>query len=338
MHKVYQIDGEDSMAFVGELPWHGLGNALDPDMPLEIWMKKAHMDWTVERSPVRYNLPLGFRDSMISIQMDNRHVLYRSDNMAPLSVVSNRFKIVQPEEILEFYRDLVDQHDFKMETAGTLDEGRRVWALAKTGKDCRIMGQDKIEGYLLLMTAYDASLATTAKFTTVRVVCNNTLEMAVDSTMQDKAGRFLQVKVPHGANFDATKVKFDLGLVNEVWSKMVDRVYQMASQRVSMDAAIKFFATLYQSNYMEKPVIEEVNMPKVDTLIQAYIDGPGATYASSKGTIWGLMNAVSYMTDHEHNARNANNRFKYATMAGGAALKRKAWIAADNLTSELMAA
>lgn len=337
-HQVYKIDGEDSMAYVGELPWHGLGQKIDPDMPLEIWLKQAHMDWMVLRSKVNYDIPIGFRDASVKMAMKNRHVLYRSDNMAPLSVVSNRFKIVQPEEILEFYRNLVDQHDFKMETAGTLDEGRRVWALARTGKDCRIMGQDKIEGYLLLMTAYDASLATTAKFTTVRVVCNNTLEMAVDSTLKDKAGRFLQVKVPHGANFDAAKVQFDLGLVNQVWSKMVDRIYHMASQKVDMQQAIKFFASLYQSDFMEKEVVEEANMAKIDLLIQSFIDGPGTSYESSKGTVWGLMNAVSYMTDHKHNARSANNRFKHATMTGGAALKRKAWVAADNLTSELMAA
>jgi hypothetical protein len=162
--------------------------------------------------------------------------------------------------------------------------------------------------------------------------------MAVDSTLRDKAGNFLQVKVPHGANFDATKVKFDLGLVNEVWSKMVDRIYTMASQKVDMVAVVKFFASLYQTDFVEKEVVEEANMVKIDTLIQAFIDGPGSGYESSKGTIWGLMNAVSYVTDHKHNARNANNRFKHATMAGGAALKRKAWTYADSLTSAMMAA
>lgn len=337
-HMVYQIGDEDSMAYVGQLPWHGLGQKLDPDMPLEIWMKKAHMDWQVERAPVQFSLPFGFREQAIRMNMEKRHVLYRSDNMEPLSVVSDRFKIVQPTQILEFYRDLIEKHDFSMETAGTLDDGRRVWALAKTGRDCRIMGQDAIEGYLLLMTAYDASLSTTAKFTTVRVVCNNTLEMAVDSTMQNQHGKFLQVKVPHGAVWDPDKVKFDLGLVDQVWDRMQDRIFQMASTKVSLEQAVKFFAKLYKEDFCETEVLEDSDMKKVHALVDAYIQGPGADFASSKGTIWGMMNAVSYMTDHLHNARSDNNRFKYSMISAGAGMKRKAWIAADELIEELKAA
>lgn len=337
-HLVYSINGEDSMAYVGELPWHGLGQKLDPDLPLEVWAKKAHLDWQVERAPVRYDVPMGYRDSSMQFALPTRHVLYRSDTHEPLSVVSNRFKIVQPEEILEFYRDLVEKHDFKLETAGSLDNGRRVWALAKTGKDARIMGVDKLEGYLLLMTAYDASLATTAKFTTVRVVCNNTLEMAVDSTMRDKAGRFMQVKVPHGANFDANQVKFDLGLVNQVWSKMVDRIYEMANTKINTQQAVKFFVELYGEDFIGMDTIEEKKLEKVEELVHYFNDSPGADMNSAHQTVWGLVNAVSYMTDHAHKARNKNNRFKHAVMTGGASLKRKAWAAADNLVNTLKAA
>jgi len=108
-------------------------------------------------------------------------VLYRSDTKAALSVVSSRYQVVQPKEILEFYRDLTEVSGFELETAGVLKEGRKIWALAKTGQHATLKGNDTINGYLLLATACDGTLATTAQFTSIRVVCNNTLAVALSN-------------------------------------------------------------------------------------------------------------------------------------------------------------
>lgn len=90
-------------------------------------------------------------------------VLYRSDTKAPLAVVSKRFLVVQPGEILEFYRDLTAVNGFELETAGVLREGRKFWALARTGQSTVLKGRDRVDGYLLLATACDGTLATTAQ-------------------------------------------------------------------------------------------------------------------------------------------------------------------------------
>ena len=89
--------------------------------------------------------------------------------------VSQRYQVVQPREIFRgFYRDLTEVSGFELETAGGVKGGRKIWALAKTGQSMALRGNDVTNGYLLLATACDGTLATTAQFTGIRVVCNNT--------------------------------------------------------------------------------------------------------------------------------------------------------------------
>ena len=97
---------------------------------------------------------------------------------------------MQPHDVLGFYRDLVSVSGFELETAGVLKGGKKLWALARTGDEMMLSGMDQVKGYLLLATSCDGSLATTAQFTSIRVVCNNTLQMAVG----DNLGA---VRVPH---------------------------------------------------------------------------------------------------------------------------------------------
>ncbi|VWB63730.1 hypothetical protein BME24068_02967 [Burkholderia metallica] len=148
-----------------------------PKQPLEVWARAVGMDWRIDEAEVRF-VAAGGR-SLGSIHASpEQMVRYRSDNKAPLSVVSARYQVVQPEETLEIYRDLTEIGRFQLETAGVLKEGRKLWALTRTGQSGTLKGKDQINGYLLLVTACDGTLATTTQFTSVRVVCNNTLQIA----------------------------------------------------------------------------------------------------------------------------------------------------------------
>jgi len=119
----------EKMAYVGETPWHGLGNQLAQNQPVEVWAKQAGMDWRIESSNVSY-MAQNERGQSIIMPYEEQRVLYRSDTHAPLSVVSQRFQEVQPAEVLEFYRDLTEQSGFELETAGVLKGGKKFWALA----------------------------------------------------------------------------------------------------------------------------------------------------------------------------------------------------------------
>jgi phage/plasmid-like protein (TIGR03299 family) len=195
------------MAYVGEKPWHGLGNQLAPRQPIEVWQKQAGMDWQIESAEVRFVAGSHANGSGLGAihAFPEQRVLYRSDSKEPLSVVSSRYQVVQPRDVLEFYRDLTEVGGFELETAGVLKDGKKLWALARTGQSVALKGKDTVNGYLLLATACDGTLATTAQHTSVRVVCNNTLQIALG----DSTGA---IKVPHRSQFDAQAVKRQLGI------------------------------------------------------------------------------------------------------------------------------
>jgi phage/plasmid-like protein (TIGR03299 family) len=308
-----------SMAYVGQEPWHGLGNQLSPNQPLEVWQREAGMDWTVESADVRY---VAGSDNVGSIHaFPDQKVLYRSDTKAPLSVVSRRFNVVQPREVIEFYRDLVEAGGYELETAGVLKEGRKLWALAKTGQSACLKGRDKVNGYLLLATGNDGSLATTAQFTSVRVVCNNTLAIALG----DGAGA---VKVGHRSQFDPQAVKRQLGIAISSWDSFLVRMKALAECKVKDDAVEAFLKRVltYPVNPQADGVPTAVNDRALKAVQELYAGrGKGSEMASASGTAWGLLNSITEYVDHHRRARSTDHRLDAAWFGAGATLKQKAW-------------
>jgi len=277
-HKVYEINGEHSMAYVGDKPWHGLGQQVDPNATIEEWEKKAHLDWRVMESIVKYEIAGGFRDAKIEADMPTRKVLFRTDNFSPLSIVSEGYNVVQPHEILEFYRDLIELHGFRIHTAGSLDDGKRVWALAEVG-DCVDLGDgDEVYPYVLLMTSYDTSLATTLMFTSIRVVCNNTLEFAIAASENGEEGPTV-IKVPHTEKFDAAQVKLEAGLIELGWLEFSRLCQEMVKHTMPTTEAFKFFAEIvFDAEELKKTWKERPNAKKKAFLkiMQGFLDGRGA--------------------------------------------------------------
>ncbi|MDW5376398.1 DUF932 domain-containing protein [Halomonas sp. HP20-15] len=308
----------ESIAYVGDTPWHGLGQQLAPHQPLEVWQRQAGMDWQIEEAPVRFIADSASHLGSIH-SFPEQKVLYRSDTQAPLSVVSQRYKVVQPEEVLEFYRDLTEYAGYELETAGVLKGGRKFWALARSGLSTSLKGQDAVNGYLLLATSCDGSLATVATPTTVRVVCNNTLTIAVDGMSQG-------VKVPHNTAFDAQRVKQQLGISVSQWDDFMHRLKTLAERKVSRDEAKAYFQTVICN--VEAPLDDPSKLPnyralnRVQKLYQG--EGRGAELCTAKDTAWGLLNAVTEYVDHEKRARSNDYRMDSAWFGQGANLKDKA--------------
>jgi phage/plasmid-like protein (TIGR03299 family) len=226
-----------TMAYVGATPWHGLGNQLTTHQPLNVWAKQAGMDWDIRETPVRYvTESAGSLGAIMSF--DDSKVLFRSDTHAPLSVVSARYKVVQPREILEFYRDLTEVSGFELETAGVLKGGRKFWALARTGQTGALKGKDVSHGYVLLATGCDGTLATTAQFTNIRVVCNNTLAIALGANQG-------AVKVPHSTTFDPKAVKQQLGISVSVWDDFMHRMKALSERKMKHSEVQRYFLNVF---------------------------------------------------------------------------------------------
>lgn len=315
-----------SMAYVGDAPWHQLGNQLPAKQPIEIWAQQAGMDWTICEAPVRYMTEqAGALGSIMSFE--EQKVLYRSDTKAPLSVVSDRYQVVQPREVLEFYRDLTEVSGFELETAGVLKAGRKFWALARTGKETALKGNDVVKGYLLLATSCDGTLATTATPTTIRVVCNNTLTIALN-------GSSSAIKVPHRTSFDATAVKKQLGVAVSHWDSFMYRMKTLSERKVKSHEAMNYFLkTMCQTDAQtESPgLVNERALKKVQALYEG--QGRGAELMAAKGTAWGLLSAVTEFVDHERRARTAEYRLDSAWFGQGANLKQRALDQALQLAS-----
>jgi phage/plasmid-like protein (TIGR03299 family) len=309
------------MAYVNEIPWHGLGNQLAPKQPLEVWAQQAGMNWRIEEAEVRF-VSGNAGSTLGSIHaFPEQKVLYRSDTKSPLSVVSSRYQVVQPESILEFYRDLTEVGGFELETAGVLKDGKKLWALAKTGQSTTLKGKDRVNGYLLLATACDGTLATTAQFTSVRVVCNNTLAIALG----DGAGA---IKVPHRSQFDPQAVKRQLGIAISSWDGFMVRMKALGECKVKDDAAEAFLRRVltYSVNSVVDGNSTIVNDRALKTVQELYTGrGKGSDMASASGTAWGLLNSITEYVDHHRRARSGDHRLDAAWFGQGATIKQKAW-------------
>ena len=329
----------EQMAYVGDTPWHGLGNQLTQNQPIEVWAQQAGMDWRIESSNVSY-MAKNERGQSIIMPYEEQRVLYRSDTHAPLSVVSQRYQEVQPMEILEFYRDLTEQSGFELETAGVLKGGKKFWALARTGQSTALKGKDVSNGYILLATACDGTLATTAQFTNIRVVCNNTLAIALRG-QSSSAG---VVKVPHSTKFDADKVKQQLGISVRAWDEHMYEMKQLSQRKVTQGEAAAFFDAVFNNTSMsvadqEENIIQfyrniatptpakeksEPNgraMTKVMNMFNG--QGRGAELSSAKDTAYGLLCSITEFADHERRAMSTDHRLDSAWFGAGAALKQR---------------
>lgn len=305
-----RADGTVEFAYLASdgTPWHGLGQALEDGTSLDQWRVAAGMDWKIRRSEIRFNVS---RESEALVKMPDQHVLFRSDTQAPLGVVSKRYQVVQPGEVIEFFRDIAKAGGLDLSAAGTIYDGKRFWATAKIGEAAPASVADKIGGYILISSSADGSLATEVRRTTVRTVCKNTLQMAL-------AGSDASVKVSHRSVFDPASVKEFMGLNTAAWDAFRHTVTRLANielhEEQAADIAVKVFGS-------GEKVRETAGFKKVMALFNG--DGMGAMMDGVFGTRWGFLNAVTEYADHHVRAQTDQNRFVASQWGAGAALKSR---------------
>lgn len=300
--------------------WHRLGQIMTPDMTPEERLQCAASDYEVIKVPNMHTCPrsgeLITAKDFAMIRKDLNKVS-QFDGLKYANV-SAQYKPVQPLTVVKFFHDLAQKHDLTIDTIGSLQGGRKIWALAKLGKDFTLAGGDKVAGYVLLSTSYDATMATRIGFTTVRVVCNNTLQMA----LQDEKKNFFSV--PHSTNFDAEKVAIDLGVVSRSFDSFHDVAKELTKVKVTDKQAARWLIDLFESKDANP---EKLSTRKSNTINSVYEKfkgrGIGATMASAEGTAWGLVNAVTEYFDHDY-GRNEENRFAASQFGVGATAKDQA--------------
>jgi phage/plasmid-like protein (TIGR03299 family) len=215
----------------------------------------------------------------------------------------------------------------QLETAGVLFGGRRFWALANTGRMVDLAGTkvdgknipDTVKGYLLLTTSCDGTLATTAQFTSVRVVCNNTLSIAT----KDNNTR---IRVPHNRVWKPSEVKEQLGFIDEGWNKFSDQLKLLSQANAPRDQAVEYLVKLFG----EEGVAVEDQSPavaqKCANIWSLFTgEGIGSDYTSSDGTWFGLINAITETMDYHTSHRTTDSRLNNSWYGAGNTLKTKAF-------------
>ncbi len=290
----------ETMAWTGPTPWHGLGVQVDPDISTDDMLVTAGLDWDVEKTPLFATMG----DQTVSIPTHT--ALTRSSDGKVLSVVGAGYQPVQNREALEFFRTFVEAGDMTLETAGSLGGGKRIWALASLRDGFELDGGDAVQGYLLLTNPHTPNAALVAQFTPIRVVCANTMAMAL-------AGESAEIyRHAHFTTFDADRAKAALGLARHQLADFHEASAFLASKRSTDEMVRRFFVEVFEPVRSVNDDIESlVRLPRVQRALDALTVQPGAELRSSEGTWWGAVNAVTWLADHKF-GRSADTRLSSA--------------------------
>lgn len=313
-HQIAITNGKAQYAST-QREWHGLGQLMGVNQPIEVWQQQAGMDYEVQRGYVRYATERGQNAEQMKVVKD-KVVLFRSDTKDALGVVSDSYKVVQPREVLEFFRNWADAGGMTIESAGVLFGGKRYFATAKLAEGVCIDGYaDKVVPYALLSTSADGSLATEARWTTVRVVCNNTLTMARDG----KAA----VRVTHRSEFKPDDVRSVLEEANAEFKAFMEMGRQLAAIKVHRPLAEDLCVELFRTGKKDADAIRE---SRGFIRVMELFNGAarGATLETAQETAWGWLNAVTEYADHHIRAHSDENRTASALWGQGDALKNRA--------------
>jgi phage/plasmid-like protein (TIGR03299 family) len=300
------VDGKAQMAYVGETPWHGLGTAVPPDLTPEQMLDAAGLNWEVEK--IKAYAKVGGK----SIDVGRSALVRKSDNKI-LDIVSNDWNPVQNTEAFEFFNDFIAEGDMEMHTAGSLADGQIVWALAKVKDGFDLFGGDEVESYLHFTNFHKYGFSTDVRFTPIRVVCNNTLTLSLNT----KVERF--VKISHRREFNGDNVKLMLGIAQEKLAKYKEMASFLGTKRYTNENMVDYFKRVFPVSggpdaKKELSKNAKVALSVVDTQ-------PGADFA--RGSFWQLFNTVTYTADHLM-GRTQDSRLTSAWYGNGRNMKTKA--------------
>ena len=266
MHGLMEYDW---MLSVKERPWHGIGSVIEDAPTSEDAIKMAKLDWKVKQYAVKAN----------GVTLDNYFANIRTDKNIPLGVVKGRYKIVQNVEAFDFVDDIVGNKEVpcRYETAGSLFNGKRIFLLVKLPNK-ELLGDD-VENYLFFTNSHDGTSSLMAGITNVRVVCNNTLQMAIKGSKRTWSCR-------HTMNIVEKKqqAKESLGLAVKYMDSMNDMAEYLYQVKIDEEA---FFRRLFDNSNMAEKNKEEM-IERIHLIYNEKDD-----LQNFKGTGWGMYNAIA---------------------------------------------
>jgi len=306
----------ESMAYTNEVPWHGLGTYIADAPRVKEMMRQAGLDWKVEKKPMILE--------QTKRPVPGFYALTRDKDGKVLDVVGSKYVPTQNHEAFEFFTDFVEAGDATMETAGSLREGRYVWGLANLNKSFTLPGKDKVKGYLLVACPHEHGKSIIIRVTSVRVVCNNTLTMALGKSQRERDSSTFglgEFRMGHRRAFDGSmikKAKETLGIARDQMEEFREAAEQLRKKSMNEQDAIEFYADLLNIDEAAQGA-DEVTRPRIKHLLDINKNAPGA----QPDNAWGVLNSVTYYADHVA-SRTDDKRLTNAWFGKTARMKEKA--------------
>ena len=302
-HELEMINGEAQMAYRESkgLPWHGLGTPVSDDMSPEEMMVAAGLNWEVEKVPTF----IDYNGQQIET---GQEALVRSTDGKILTQVGKGWNPVQNSEAFDFFTDFVSAGDMQMDTAGSLKGGQIVWSLADVKDGFSLFNGDEVKGYLLFSNPHQYGKAIDVKFVMERVVCNNTLTVALNE--KGMPG----VRINHRSVFDADMVKNALGISHNKVEKFKEAAEFLGSKRYTDETLQRFMLQVFGESSRENKLLSRT----AEQAMEIVENQPGDHFRP--GTWWNAYNAVTYLVDHKL-GRSADTRMASAWFGGNAKKK-----------------
>lgn len=311
----------------GKLPWHGLGQVVSGLLTATEAINAAHLNWNVKAMPVTVNgIELPFPTEETS---EGYQGIVRDDTGACLGIMKARYEMIQNSEAFAFFDRIVGDGRATYETAGALRGGKQVWILAKYNGEIKI-NDDLTRMWCLLVTSHDGSQALSCQWVSERVVCANTLSIAL-------RGKKQSIKIRHTANWEnkEQEARRVLGLTEDYFTVLQRELGKLQDHSMSMDEMNDFTRLLYPAKD-EKEVPTRTSNMRWGT---ARLFNRGA--GNHGATRWDALNAVTDWADHNSTLRGDNSTRLESSISGSAAdLKQKAFdlLTAEDFTAQLIAA
>ncbi len=301
----------ETMAYFGEVPWHGLGTPLTAE-DLYDWKRacgKAGLNWDVEL------VPLLTADT--NTRVPHKGVRRTTDGRI-LGVVGPRYTPLQNRDAFQWFTPFLDAHEAGLHTAGSLREGSRVWVLAKLNRAPLVVAPgDEVAKYLLLSHGHDGSLAVRVGFSPIRVVCANTLALA----HRADASKLIRVRHSKSVYQNLANIREVMTLANQEFEATVEQYRLLARRDINQADLRKYVHRVLKVDDREPVATRTANV--VERIVGLFESGRGNDLPSIRGTYWAGYNAVSEWLGYER-GRSQQSRIDSLWFGDSAALNRYA--------------
>lgn len=277
----------EEMFSVRQVPWHGLGTQVDEAPTSKDALRLAGLDWEVKQNPV-------FTES--GFEIPNYKANVRSSDNTVLGIVTDRYKVVQNHEAFAFTDSIIDTGEVFYETAGSLRNGKTIWLLARMPEK-NILG-DKFDPYLCFTNSHDGTGAVKVCCTPIRVVCNNTLNLALNT-----ATRCWSTKHIGDISSKLEEARYTLKMADKYMTKLDEEADKLANQKISEDEIAKILDEMFPVNENDS---DRKKANKAEAKNQIMICYMAPDIAKFLGTRYGFLNAVSDWCGHATPKRMTN--------------------------------